>query len=307
MKKRFIITVDTEGDDLWNYHHGDIIRTENTLYIPRFQELCEKYRLKPVYLTNYEVINDTRFVNYVKAKIETGKCEVGIHVHAWNNPPFYSLNDKYGGNPYLVEYPDKVMRDKFEVTFNLIREKLGINVLSHRAGRWAMDERYFKLLDQFGIKVDCSYTPFVNWGDCSGSTISGGIDYRKASLMPLFHGTVLEVPMTIRRFMHIPSGSLKYRVKAVLKRPPVWLRPSTSSVSMMKGVLSTVKKEEVDYAEFMIHSSELMPGGSPYYKTKESIETLYESMEEIFNYAIKNEFEGCTLAEYYDINIQKHY
>ena len=51
MKKRFIITVDTEGDDLWNYHQGDIIRTENTLYIPRFQELCEKYRLKPVYLT----------------------------------------------------------------------------------------------------------------------------------------------------------------------------------------------------------------------------------------------------------------
>lgn len=301
MKKRFIITVDTEGDDLWNYHQGDIIRTENTLYIPRFQELCEKYRLKPVYLTNYEVINDNRFVNYVKAKIETGKCEVGIHVHAWNNPPFYSLNDKYGGNPYLVEYPDKVMRDKFEVTFNLIREKLGINVLSHRAGRWAMDDRYFKLLAQYGIKVDCSYTPFVSWNDCPGSTISGGADYRNIPLQPFYKGTVLEVPMTIRRFFHIPTGSFKYKIKASLKRPPVWLRPSTSSVSMMKIILSKILNEPTDYAEFMIHSSELMPSGSPYYKSEDAIESLYKAIDEVFNYAIENNFEGCTLSEYYDI------
>ena len=54
--KKFIITVDTEGDNLWGYKEGDTITTNNALYIPRFQELCENYGFKPVYLTNYEMI-----------------------------------------------------------------------------------------------------------------------------------------------------------------------------------------------------------------------------------------------------------
>lgn len=53
--KHFIITVDTEGDNLWEYKKGTPIGTENAKYLPRFQSLCEKYGFKPVYLTNYEV------------------------------------------------------------------------------------------------------------------------------------------------------------------------------------------------------------------------------------------------------------
>ncbi|WP_395754844.1 hypothetical protein [Edwardsiella ictaluri] len=49
----FIITIDTEGDNLWQNH--DRITTENARYLPRFQLLCEKYGFKPVYLTNYEM------------------------------------------------------------------------------------------------------------------------------------------------------------------------------------------------------------------------------------------------------------
>ncbi|MDR8263551.1 deacetylase, partial [Acinetobacter baumannii] len=48
----FLITIDTEGDNLWQKH--DSITTENARYLPRFQQLCEKYGFKPVYLTNYE-------------------------------------------------------------------------------------------------------------------------------------------------------------------------------------------------------------------------------------------------------------
>ena len=40
--KHFIITVDTEGDNLWEYKKGTPIGTENAKYLPRFQSLCEK-------------------------------------------------------------------------------------------------------------------------------------------------------------------------------------------------------------------------------------------------------------------------
>lgn len=38
-KPAFLITIDTEGDNLWQNH--DRIATENTRFLPRFQALCE--------------------------------------------------------------------------------------------------------------------------------------------------------------------------------------------------------------------------------------------------------------------------
>lgn len=133
--KSFIITIDTEGDNLWAYHKGDPIKTENVKFIPRFQDLCNQYGFKPVWLTNYEMIMSDEYVDYIKKPLAKGQCEIGIHVHAWNNPPFYELNGKYNGNPYLIEYPDDVMHAKFKAIYDLIYERLGVKVKSHRSGR----------------------------------------------------------------------------------------------------------------------------------------------------------------------------
>ena len=53
-----------------------------------------------------------------------------------------------------------------------------------------------------------------------------------------------------------------------------------------------------DYLEFMIHSSELMPGGSPYFKDNLSIDKMYETMNQVFTYAHELAYEGETLKEY---------
>ena len=55
-----------------------------------------------------------------------------------------------------------------------------------------------------------------------------------------------------------------------------------------------------DYVEFMVHSSELMPGGSPYFKDERSINQLYIDLEELFTYVKHLGFEGITLNEYYN-------
>ena len=175
MDKFFIITIDTEGDNLWKYRKGDKISTCNTKYIPRFQELCEKYGFKPVYLTNYEMMCNDEYVHYIKQKEQDGLCEVGLHLHAWNSPPSYELQAKYHGNPYLIEYPDNIMKAKFSYLYNLFCEKFEHTPTSHRAGRWAMDKRYFRLLEEFNIKVDCSITPYVNWTNIIGA-LGGGPD-----------------------------------------------------------------------------------------------------------------------------------
>ena len=293
--KYFIVTVDTEGDNSWGYHAGDKVKTENSLWVPKFQELCEKFELNPVYLTNYEMICDDRFVNYIKPKAESGLCEIGIHVHAWNNPPLYDLEHRFDGNPYLIEYPFEIMRQKFAFTYNLIKEKIGMAPVSHRAGRWAMNDDYFQLLEEFNIKVDCSFTPGISWRTSPGSTVDGGSDYSHETNKVKVIGSIYEVPVTILR-MHCGVGKLKTRIKYLLKGRSVWLRPATTTLADMKKILD--KSVKGGFVEFMLHSSELMPAGSPYFKDDASVLKSFEEMEQLFIYARKKGYIGITLKKY---------
>lgn len=296
--KYFIITVDTEGDNLWNYKKGQEVKTENTLFIPRFQNLCEKYGFRPVWLTNYEMACDQRYVDYIKPKMEAGLCEVGIHVHAWNNPPLYNLNAKYTGNPYLIEFPDEVMRAKFETTYNLLKDKFGIEVKSHRSGRWAMDDRYFALLKDFGIEADCSHTPGVSWEHAAGETMMGS-DYSTVQNNPSFINNILEIPMTIRRTHFSRKGSVKHKLRVLIQGDNVWLRPASATAEEMLRLCKCVNADpSVDYLEFMLHSSELMPNGSPYFKDENAIEELYITIEKVFAYAKQLGYEGVTMSQY---------
>ena len=298
-KKYFIITVDTEGDNLWAYHKGDEVTTQNALYIPRFQELCERYGFKPVYLTNYEMAKSDDFIQYIKPKAEKGLCEIGIHVHAWNNPPLYDLNGQYGGNPYLIEYPYEVMREKFKVTYDLITENFCIKPVSHRAGRWAMNADYFKLLKEFDVKVDCSYTPLTSWTHCPGETMPSGSNYSNESLYPTMIDGVLEVPFSPRKNRLALNGSLKHRLRILRDSELLSLRPATHTLAqMVKLCRLIVRDNRADYAEFMIHSSELMPGGSPYFKDEKSVEDLFKTMESVFKEATRMGFIGVTLDKY---------
>jgi hypothetical protein len=64
-------------------------------------------------------------------------------------------------------------------------------------------------------------------------------------------------------------------------------------------VIDRVLANQSPYAEFMLHSSEFMPGGSPTFPDAASIESLYRDLEALFE-RIQGKFRGCTLAEFHD-------
>ena len=95
-KLPFIITIDTEGDNIWR--KPQTINTENSKYLPRFQQICEKYNLKPVYLTNWEMVNCPVFRDFARDVIKRNVAEIGMHLHAWNSPPYYDLTKDDGSS-----------------------------------------------------------------------------------------------------------------------------------------------------------------------------------------------------------------
>lgn len=313
--KNFLISIDTEGDNLWKWQLGDKITTENAKFLPRFQELCESYGFKPTYLTNYEMAKDTFFVDYFKNKAGENLCEIGTHLHAWNSPPQYDLGvrtDIEPGAPYLIEYPDDIMAQKVFFLTDLLEETFETKMVTHRSGRWATNQKYFEILDDLGYKVDCSVTPLIDWRKAPGqSENSFGTDYSENKNSPYIieNTNILEIPVTIRDNHRLKSlkgcGVRKgiNKVKEAYKGyGPLWLRPKNNkdNIEDMLYLVDKISKErKTDYLMFMLHSSEFMPGGSPNFKNNEEIEQLYNNLEVLFKHISKN-YIGCTFKECYE-------
>lgn len=313
----FLITVDTEGDNLWA--RPTDVTTRNAEYLPRFQALCEKYGFKPTYLTNWEMANCPAFAELGKDVIRRGTGEIGMHLHAWNSPPQFALtadDDRF--QPYLIEYPAEQIREKVKAMTDRLAEVFGRRPTSHRAGRWGFDATYARILIEHGYTVDCSVTPNVSWQFCKGDPArAGGPDYTHFPEAPYFldpadisrpgDSPLLELPVTVIRTRRYPApvelarrrlaGSF-FGTIAMRKAFPntAWLMPTGHNGPALLRVLETVRRERRSYAQFVIHSSELMPGGSPKLPDAGAIDAMYRDIEALFQSA--SGFRDRTLAEF---------
>jgi hypothetical protein len=315
----FIITVDTEGDNLWGKPHR--ISTRNATFVPRFQALCERFRFKPVYLVNYEMAMSDAFVEFGRDVVSRDAGEIGMHLHAWNSPPMEPLtSDDFFHQPFLIEYPDRIMREKIRTMTRLLEDRFDRKMISHRAGRWAFNGRYAAMLIDEGYLIDCSVTPGVDWrataGDPEGN---GGSDYTSFPGSPYLFGPVdisvasagpmLEVPMTVFASKLFQHSAWVYRVpglaRAARRISPQrrWLCPvallEKHNQDAMLQLARRARDESPTHLEFMLHSSDLMPGGSPSFGNEGDIERLYERLEMLFS-EISVWCRGMTLVQFRD-------
>jgi len=321
---RLLITVDTEGDNAWA--RPKVATTRNAEYLARFQGLCEHFGFKPTYLTNYEMARCRVFQQFGREVLARGVGEIGMHLHAWDSPPLVPLTpDDHACQPYLVEYPESVMRAKVRVMTAVLEDAFGVQMVSHRAGRWSFDERYAGILLEHGYRVDCSVTPLISWQETLGDpSREGGTDYTEfprdaywinpADISRPGQSPLLEVPVSVipgadtpmarasrlLRTLRPPLAAAARPLRRVLNHlsPPAhWLYPDGSNQRQLLLILARVLEEQRGHAELTLHSSELMPGGSPLFSTPAQIATLYTDLEAVLAFA-HGRFIASTLAEY---------
>ena len=323
-KPFFLITIDTEPDNLWNKQKN--ISTCNADYLPRFQSLCESYGFKPTYLTDYEMSNSTSFQEFGRNIIKNNTGEIGMHLHAWNTPPLKQLtkNDYYY-RPYLIEYPLNIIKEKITSFTTHLKDVFGVNIVSHRAGRWSFNEIYAKILAEQGYLVDCSVTPNVSWKYHFGDpNKDGGTDYTHFSNNCYFldlddisksgNSSLLEIPVTIlpgKKTSLYNSNHLFYQkikkfleTKIMLNRlfpPEYWLRLGYAgrSIEDLFWILEQSIKEKRLHVEFMLHSFDLMPGCNPSYPKEKHIDRLYKDIKTLFE-RVNETFRPATLTEFYN-------
>ncbi len=316
----FIISIDTEGDNQWD--HGRELTTENIRYVPRFQDLCEKYLIKPVYLVTSEVCEDAFAREIFRDYIAGGNAEVGAHLHSWTTPPFidrpgYGFNDPDHG--FATEFPGDIQAEKVRNLTDQIESSFGKRPLSFRSGRFGFDEHLARILAENSYLIDSSVTPYSSWAGYKGLPGGkGGPDFTDKEAYPYQYSfedkALFEIPVTILPtryplnshkslagyyFGHVDySFSLRVFRKLLYKNQPLWLRPHMwMNIPLFEELVKEAVKLELPYLVMMFHSSELMPGCSIYRKDEEAVEKLYDLLERFFVLLQNRRIDSVTLTE----------
>ena len=302
-----IITIDTE-EDAWGCYQPTGHTVENIKYIPILQHLFDEFDAKPTYLITYPVASDDTAIDIFGKILAEEKCEVGTHLHPWNTPPF----DEETGpkNSMLCNLPQELQYKKIRSLHEKIREKLAIEPVSFRAGRWGYGQGTAKALHALGYKIDTSILPYTDWSQNFGpdSTFLSpkafqfacNDIFRESSTPDLF-----EIPASagymkgrfsianwiwwgatrsvLRHFKAVPILQ-----KLRMFNPPVWLSPETADANQMIQLARNLTKNGYQYLNLFFHSPSLKCGLSPFVRSLSDEKRFLDSIRQFLSYA-KNE------------------
>ncbi len=286
MKKiKVLITIDTEWDRKRN--KAEPITVKNLSKIGHFQNLCDKYKIKPVYLCTYEVLNDQNFIKFIENYVLNNKVEIGAHLHPWSNPPFPYGDplEEQKKQSFPHEYSDDIFYNKLKVLTELIKKKFDITPISYRAGRFGFILEHIPVLSRLGYKVDTSITPHISHKLTKGWKQTGidFSDYNNLNPNILYYQShsIIEFPITI-----IPFNRKYIRTKKIVSEKIIrrcWFRifPETTISSLVK-IIKYAKRNDMNYIVYMMHSNEFDNKNNTYFNTIEKVNKLFNLLEEFF-------------------------
>jgi hypothetical protein len=306
-----LVGVDTEADDQWSEAGRQEMQVRNAACLPRLQSLCDELGVRPTYLVTHEMATREESAAVLRELRATGRCEIGAHLHPWSSPPFRPEDLAAHTYPHNLP-PDVLDRQLTELTAT-IAQSIGVRPTTYRAGRNGFDGGTLPILERLGYTVDTSVDPLFNERRKKGMVFDG------APVAPYFPdyadvrrpgaAKVLEVPISAATAPALPKPleALYTRMppipyRGAFKRlgiAPVWLRPSYTPLEAMKAFASRLVARGVPTLNVIFHSSELLPGGSPYTPDTASVDRFFADLRGLFEHATRRlGAVGRTYAEF---------
>jgi peptidoglycan/xylan/chitin deacetylase (PgdA/CDA1 family) len=305
-----LLGVDTEADNQWEAASRDHLTVRNIEALPRLQKLCDEYGVRPTYLLTYEVAIDEGAKAILRDLAATGRCEIGTHHHPWTTPPLVD------GHLYPLNLEPSHFAAQLRTLTDKVAEVSGRRPVSYRAGRNGFAGWQVELLENEGYIVDSSVDPFFNERKKGGPSFAGAprTPYFVGDENPCRPGSspLLELPITSALNRRWPQWlqtayagfTPAYQFRRVLRLMkivrPIWLRPSYSKTEDMLLLAKRIVSTREPLANIIFHSSELIPGGSPYNATEADVDRFYDALRELLSFLSDKGVEGRTFREFRD-------
>jgi uncharacterized protein YjeT (DUF2065 family) len=284
----FVVTVDTEEEWDWSsgYPTGPA-RTENIHRLPAFQETCEGHGAAVTYFVNHAVIADSAARRIVLDLAERPRVEIGMHVHPWNTPPLQPVERVPMRESFIHNLPPDLARAKLDTVYETFAA-CGLKPVSFRGGRYSTGPLVQEWLRERGFVADASVLPYSHWTD------AGAPDYRTRDPQPVRvagETPLWEVPLSLgytrrpfrfwrRALAAAASAPLRsLRLVGLLSKLGVveqaWLNFENPLGEKMSVLIRTLRRMNMPYLCFTLHSSSLLPGGSPYAPNPAAVDRVF--------------------------------
>lgn len=281
--RRFMLWIDTEEEFDWS---APFDRTSTkvsvTAGMDRFQRYIAAAGVRPIYVTDYAVIEDEAASDLMRSWLETGSADVGAHLHPWVNPPHQEQVNVF--NSYAGNLPTALERAKLVALRNRIEERLGVRPIAYRAGRYGIGPNSGALLEEAGFRLDSSVRSRFDYRAQHGPNFSG---------LPLHPwragptGQLIELPLStayvgrLRAFgdtLH-PRLQRAGRVGGAFSRlhllSRIPLTPEGVSAVECCAAIDSLIDDDVPVLSFSFHSPTLEAGHTPYTRSSGDIDQFY--------------------------------
>jgi len=307
-----LVGVDTEADDQWSRVGRRELKVTNAEKLPALQSLFEAFGVRPTYLVTHEMATRPESAPILKELGRSGHCEIGAHLHPWSSPPFRQQDLE--NHTYPCNLPKDLLDRQLAELTQTIEQHLGVRPTTYRAGRNGLDGKTLPILERLGYTVDTSVDPLFNEKHKGGTIFAG------APLEP-YHpdyddvrrpgrSRILEVPISSatdpplpKPIEHLYASLPPIPYRGALKRlgiRPVWLRPSYTGLDDMLRLASRLAARKKPCLNIIFHSSEIVPGGSPYAKDARSVERFLDDLKRLIEHLTERlEARGRTYSEFH--------
>jgi hypothetical protein len=280
---RFMLFVDTEEEFDWN---APFRRTGHGVTalagMARGQDYFVGAGVKPVYVTDYPVVDSDAAAAMMGAWVDAGTADIGAHLHPWVNPPHVEAVN--AANSYVGFLPEEVERAKLAALCQRIETRFGRRPIAYRAGRYGVGPNSARLLEEAGFRLDSSVRSRFDYSDQHGP------DFRGLPQHPYWAGptrALVELPLSTAFVGALRSGGeALYRATRtmgpvagalsrarLLSRVP--LTPEGVPVRDAIAAIDALVGEGVRLLNFSFHSPTLEPGHTPYVRDESGRASFY--------------------------------
>jgi len=323
MDPRLVVVIDTEED--WFEDTSRPVSVANIAALPDFQaRFLDPLGVRPVYLVNHPVASDRSCAAIFRELAAAGVCEIGVHVHNWTSPPFSERDVRE--RTYHTSIDRGLEKRKIADVVELIRERIGVQPLSFKGGRWGADGRTVRSLQELGLRIDTSVCPLTDY-----THEGGGPDFYEAPYLPYFPShedilvpqrpgdprqAVLELPVTIgftsgdnernrRRLARLRASPTLSRLRLIgvlhrlglLRR--VKLSQETADGRTLRQLADATLARGYPLLHMTFHSCILSVGTSPYSLTERDRDERNAWMAEALAHIVRDRgVQPATAAEF---------
>ncbi len=296
MIPELLVVVDTEEEFDWNAPFSR--ESTSTRAIPAqaaAHEIYDRLGLVPTYVVDYPVATDPEAVAFLRGLKESGRAEIGAHLHPWVTPPH--AEDVNRRNSYHCNLPPQLERAKIESITNAIGAAFGARPTIFKAGRYGFGANTQQVIAELGYQIDCSRLPHTNLA------ADDGPDFRGTPAEPYWldeSRDLLEIPVTIGFYGRAAGlgpraawlfdnvAANRLRLPGLLARSGLVARsrltPEGVSADEQCRLIEAMAQRGHRVFSLVYHSPSLAPGHTPYVRTEEELAAFLAALEQVLTF-----------------------